>query len=253
MEYLNVQEKWVNGKGQRNTVKITRGKAIKKVETLGAKGRVLRSKTRKLKMAEKQAILKGAFVPGLWKNCRVGTCTRRRSQKGSGLLNTIFCRGAKCAETPGNQGQITTKNPSFIQPLLQSGVKNIRTQVVEDYKKMENNSIDMDKIIRDLSTKYNIPDDTVMNYIIEHVTSEAHTVIASVNRTSDEIAGIGQRTPEEEANIYAQLNVMMANRAPSPAPAPAPAPVQVPTVHHTIDPALAAEFKALDAMTYNWK
>jgi hypothetical protein len=75
MEYHSVQTKWVNGKGQRNTVNITRkGKAIKKVEVLGTNGRVVKSKTRKLTLKEKKQILEGVFVPKLWRNCRFGTC-----------------------------------------------------------------------------------------------------------------------------------------------------------------------------------
>jgi hypothetical protein len=77
MEYHSVQTKWVNGKGQRNTVNITRkGKAIKKVEVLGANGRILKSKTRKLKASEKKHILKGVFVPKLWSNCKFGKCIK---------------------------------------------------------------------------------------------------------------------------------------------------------------------------------
>jgi hypothetical protein len=173
MEYLNVQEKWVNGKGQRNTVKITRGKAIKKVETLGAKGRVLRSKTRKLKAAEKQAILKGTFVPGLWNNCRFGTCTRRRSQKGSGLLNTILCRGAKCAETPGaNQSKV---NP-LTQPLVSSEPENIHTLVRRDYKRMENEHKNYDVIVNELATTHGIAPSTVEYYISEQTPAEKQMV-----------------------------------------------------------------------------
>lgn len=77
MEYLNIQEKVVNGKGQRNVVQIRRnGTAKKTVERL-IKGRVVKRKTRRLTKSEKRDILKGVFVPGLWNNCRItGLCKR---------------------------------------------------------------------------------------------------------------------------------------------------------------------------------
>lgn len=77
--YYSVNQKIVNGKGQRNIVKIeTKGEqqtAVKVVEKLGAHGRVLKRKTRKLSAKEKKDILQGVFVPGLWRNC---CFTRRR-------------------------------------------------------------------------------------------------------------------------------------------------------------------------------
>jgi hypothetical protein len=71
-DYVNIQERWVNGVGQRNTVLIRNcGPAKKVVEKIGANGRVLAKKTRKLTAKEKTNILKGSFVSGLWQNCRV--------------------------------------------------------------------------------------------------------------------------------------------------------------------------------------
>ncbi len=71
MEYMSVQEKYSNGKGQRNIVQIRRnGTARKTVEKLGSRGRVLKRKTRRLSTKERRSILKGVFVPGLWRNCQ---------------------------------------------------------------------------------------------------------------------------------------------------------------------------------------
>jgi hypothetical protein len=73
--YANVQERWSNGEGRRNTVSIENGgPAVKKVEALGANGHVTKTKTRKLTAAEKEKILRGVFVPGLWRNCSLGVC-----------------------------------------------------------------------------------------------------------------------------------------------------------------------------------
>lgn len=70
--YVNIQERWVNGVGQRNTVLIRNGgPATKVAEKIGRNGRVLSKKTRKLSAKEKAAILDGTFVNGLWGNCRV--------------------------------------------------------------------------------------------------------------------------------------------------------------------------------------
>lgn len=82
--YTSVQERWVNGKGKRNVVTIrNRGPAQKRVEVFDATGRITKSKTRKLTKAEKSKILKGTFVPSLWRNCRLDgkgrlTCKSRR-------------------------------------------------------------------------------------------------------------------------------------------------------------------------------
>ena len=81
LDYVNVNERWVKGRGHRNTVRIPRrGAAIKKVEEFTPNGRVVRSRTRKLTKGEKEAILKGVFVPGLWKNCCLGRNRTRKSR-----------------------------------------------------------------------------------------------------------------------------------------------------------------------------
>lgn len=87
--YANVQERWRNGQGQRNSVTIQKGgPAIKKVESLGANGRVTKTKTRKLTKTEKEKILKGVFVPGLWSNCCLGAAKSHRSSRRSSRRNS---------------------------------------------------------------------------------------------------------------------------------------------------------------------
>ena len=72
-DYVNIQERWVNGVGQRNTVLIRNGGLAKKVvEKIGANGRVISKKTRKLTAKERADILGGSFVSGLWRNCKLG-------------------------------------------------------------------------------------------------------------------------------------------------------------------------------------
>ena len=68
--YFSVQERIVDGKGQRNIVSIrNNGPATKIVEKLSKTGKVLKRKTRKLTTKEKAHILQGTFVPRLWSNC----------------------------------------------------------------------------------------------------------------------------------------------------------------------------------------
>jgi hypothetical protein len=77
-EFVSVQTKLVNGKGYRNTVIINNGRATKMVEKI-QNDHVKQKKTRKLTAAERKKILTGTFVPGLWKNCKLGSCYTRRS------------------------------------------------------------------------------------------------------------------------------------------------------------------------------
>jgi hypothetical protein len=70
--YMNVSQTWKNGQGRRNIVQIRNGKGIKQVEVLGSQGEVTKSKTRRLTPQESQQILRGKFIPGLWRNCCVG-------------------------------------------------------------------------------------------------------------------------------------------------------------------------------------
>lgn len=70
--YVSIQEHWVNGVGQRNTVLIRNGgPASKVVEKIGPNGRVVAKRTRKLSPKERGNILRGEFVRGLWGNCRL--------------------------------------------------------------------------------------------------------------------------------------------------------------------------------------
>jgi hypothetical protein len=73
-QYMNVSQTWKNGQGRRNTVIIRNGKGAKRVDLLGAQGQVLKSKTRKLTAPERTQILRGKFIPGLWRNCHMGAC-----------------------------------------------------------------------------------------------------------------------------------------------------------------------------------
>ncbi len=79
-QYVSVQAKLVNGQGQRNTVIIKNGSATKTVEKI-QNGRVKQKKTRKLSPRERKKILAGTFVPGLWKNCKLGSCSQRKTRR----------------------------------------------------------------------------------------------------------------------------------------------------------------------------
>lgn len=79
-EYVNVQAKLVNGSGQRNTVIVKNGLATKTVEKID-NGRVKQKKTRKLSPSERKKVLAGTFVPGLWKNCKLGSCLGRKAYR----------------------------------------------------------------------------------------------------------------------------------------------------------------------------
>ncbi len=70
VSYTNVSQTWTNGQGRRNTVTIRNGRGVKRVEHLGAQGEVLEMVERPLSHRERQHILRGKFVPGLWRNCR---------------------------------------------------------------------------------------------------------------------------------------------------------------------------------------
>ncbi len=83
MMYTSVTTNWSstprNGKiyGTRNVVTIKNGKGTKTREALNAHGHVVEHKTRKLKRAEMEKITQGQFVPGLWRNCGLRSCTRK--------------------------------------------------------------------------------------------------------------------------------------------------------------------------------
>ncbi len=80
-QYMSVQERFVNGVGQRNIVSIeSNGTAVKRVEQF-VNGKRIKQKTRKLTAQEKKDVMKGVFVPGLWKNCCLTKKTRGRKQK----------------------------------------------------------------------------------------------------------------------------------------------------------------------------
>jgi hypothetical protein len=72
--YMNVSETWANGQGRRNVVTIRNGRGEKRVERLGPRGEVLGRQKRILAAPELRQILQGKFVPGLWRNCRLGQC-----------------------------------------------------------------------------------------------------------------------------------------------------------------------------------
>ncbi len=72
--YTNVSETWVNGQGRRNIVTIRNGKGQKRVEKLGPGGEVLEVQNKPLSFPERKQILSGKFVPGLWRNCKLGIC-----------------------------------------------------------------------------------------------------------------------------------------------------------------------------------
>ena len=71
---MNVSETWAKGQGRRNIVSIRNGKGHKRVERLGSRGEVLDTKNRSLTSPERNQILRGKFVPGLWRNCQLGQC-----------------------------------------------------------------------------------------------------------------------------------------------------------------------------------
>ncbi len=80
--YYSVSQKMVDGKGQRNIVQIENGKqGMKVVEKLDSRGQVIKRKTRKLTTKEKKDILKGVFVPGLWRNCSLVSTRNRRNRR----------------------------------------------------------------------------------------------------------------------------------------------------------------------------
>jgi hypothetical protein len=70
-QYMNVTQTWKNGEGRRNTVLIRNGKGTKRVERLGPRGEVLDVQNRPLTGPERNQILQGQFIPGLWRNCRL--------------------------------------------------------------------------------------------------------------------------------------------------------------------------------------
>lgn len=71
---MNVSQTWKNGQARRNIVVIRNGQGIKQVDVLGPNGLPVKTQTRRLTKAEKTQILEGQFVPGLWRNCRLGSC-----------------------------------------------------------------------------------------------------------------------------------------------------------------------------------
>jgi hypothetical protein len=82
-QYVSVQARLVNGRGQRNTVIIKNGSATKTVEKI-QNGRIKEKKTRKLSRSERKKVLAGMFVPGLWKNCKIGSCFQRKTRNARG-------------------------------------------------------------------------------------------------------------------------------------------------------------------------
>lgn len=68
----------VDGKeeGIRKSVSIKNDLGMKKVEKLGKDGAIVSSKTRKLTKKEINNIREGNFVPGLWRNCKLGNCKK---------------------------------------------------------------------------------------------------------------------------------------------------------------------------------
>jgi hypothetical protein len=73
VSYMNVSQSWSPGQGmKRNTVTIRNGRGVKRVERLGPQGEVLEIAERPLSQMERQHILQGKFIPGLWRNCKVG-------------------------------------------------------------------------------------------------------------------------------------------------------------------------------------
>lgn len=82
--YESITTNWAsspkNGKvyGTRNivTIKNSKGKKIK--EALNKNGNVIERNSKTLKKKEIDQIKSGNFVPGLWKNCKLGSCRRTR-------------------------------------------------------------------------------------------------------------------------------------------------------------------------------
>jgi hypothetical protein len=67
--------------GTRNIVTIRNGKGKKVKEALDKQGKVVERKTKTLKNTEIKQIKSGTFVPGLWKDCKLGSCKTRRTRK----------------------------------------------------------------------------------------------------------------------------------------------------------------------------
>ena len=63
--------------GTRNTVEIKNGKGFKVKESLNKAGKVLERKKKTLKAKEIKQISSGTFVPNLWSDCRLGSCSKR--------------------------------------------------------------------------------------------------------------------------------------------------------------------------------
>jgi hypothetical protein len=55
--------------GTRNIVRIKNGKGEKTKEALNAAGKVMERRKQTLKKKDIQKIVKGQFVPGLWRGC----------------------------------------------------------------------------------------------------------------------------------------------------------------------------------------
>lgn len=64
--------------GQRNIVEIKNEKGVKIKEALNARGAVFERKRQTLKAGEVRNIMRGNFVPGLWKSCGLQCDKRRR-------------------------------------------------------------------------------------------------------------------------------------------------------------------------------
>ncbi len=82
-ETYNISSTPKNGKvyGTRNKVEIANGKGQKIKEALDASGTVIERKSVALKKSEIDQILAGRFIDGLWSNCTLKNCTRRRGGK----------------------------------------------------------------------------------------------------------------------------------------------------------------------------
>jgi hypothetical protein len=73
----------LNGKvhGTRNVVTIKNGKGTKIKTALNKSGKPIKTRKVKLNAGEIKKITDGTFLPGFWKNCALGMCTKTRSLK----------------------------------------------------------------------------------------------------------------------------------------------------------------------------
>ncbi len=79
-ETVRMSSEPMNGNvyGTQNIVTIKNGKGEKIKAALGKTGKALKTRKVKLNAKEIKQITNNTFVPGLWKNCKLGKCLTRR-------------------------------------------------------------------------------------------------------------------------------------------------------------------------------